>query len=228
MINQHLLVANYKANLTIREMEEWLKRATPKLNYIKEVAIALCPNFINLPLTSEKLRGTNLFVGAQDVSQFRHGAYTGEITVEMLKGLVRYCIVGHSERKKYFGENNHLIAQKVKLLQEYKIKPIVCLENSREAEELSDLIKSREIVIAYEPTFAIGTGEPETPTNAQKMAVSIKHYFGEATPVIYGGSVTPDNIASFLDQKDIHGILVGGSSLNPEEFVALVHQVAGI
>lgn len=225
MTDRPLLIANWKANLGLREVEEWLKRATPKLNYLNEVSIVLCPNFISLPFVAEKLIGTNLFVGAQNISQFTHGAYTGEVTVEMLKGLVRYCIVGHSERRKYFSEDNHLIAKKVKLLEEYKIKPIICLENSVDAEELSDLVKSREIVVAYEPTFAIGSGVAETPVNAQKMAQTIKHYFGEGTPVIYGGSVTNDNINSFLEQKDIQGSLVGGASLNPEDFVSLIHTV---
>lgn len=220
-----LIAANFKANFTLQETSVWLKRALPKLAHLKEIDIAICPNFIGLSLVSESVKDTNLFVGAQNVSQFTHGKYTGEVTVEMISGLVRYCIVGHSERRRYFNENSHLIAQKVTLLESHKIKPIVCVENADEASELSDLIKSRDLVIAYEPTFAIGTGHPDTPQNAQNAAIRIKQYFGEGTPVLYGGSVTAEDVKPFLSISELAGFLVGGESLNPEDFVRLVSEV---
>lgn len=225
MLPRKLIVANFKANFTLKETSEWLRRALPKLAYIKEADIVLCPNFIGLSLVADAVRDSNLFVGAQNVSQFTHGKYTGEVTVEMISGLVRYCIVGHSERRQYFNETNPLIAKKVTLLEQFKIKPIVCVENVKEAEELSDLIKTRELVVAYEPTFAIGTGKPDTPQDATKVATQIKHYFGEGTPVLYGGSVSTEAVGSFLESPQLAGFLVGGESLNPEDFGRLVHEV---
>ena len=222
-----LIVANWKANLTLKEAETWLDRAVPHLKTLAKVEVVICPSYLTLTVGAEKIKNTNLFLGSQDVSQFPHGKYTGEVPSELLNGLVRFAIVGHSERRRYFSETNPTVAQKVKRLEEYKIKPIVCVESENQAEELSDLIKTRDLVIAYEPTFAIGTGTPDTPQNAASMAAKIKHFFGLGTKVLYGGSVTEENISQFLDQSSIGGALVGGASLNPEDFVALVRKAEG-
>lgn len=217
-----IIVANFKANLNLKEAQVWFERAVPHLKAETKVEVVICPTFLSLEMGSEAITGTHLHLGAQSVSTFPHGKYTGEVSADLLRGVVRFAIVGHSERRKYFGEDNHLISEKVRRLEENNIKPIVCVENTEDASQLSDLIKTRDLVVAYEPTFAIGTGTPDTPENAQKVAESIKLYFGENTPVLYGGSVTQDNIKSFLDQKSLGGALVGGASLNPEDFVALV------
>ncbi len=221
-----IIVANFKANLNLKESAMWFSRAVPHLKAETHVEIVVCPTFLSLETASSALVGTQLYLGAQSVSPFPHGKYTGEVPADLLRGVVRFAIVGHSERRKYFGEDNHLVAEKVKRLEENKIKPIVCVENTDDASELSNLLKTRDLIVAYEPTFAIGTGTPDTPENAQKVAEGIKLYFGENTPVLYGGSVTAENIQTFLAQKSIGGALVGGASLNPEDFVALVRAAS--
>jgi triosephosphate isomerase len=222
-----LIIANWKANLTLKEAEHWLTRAVPHLKALAKTEVVICPSFITLPLASEQIKDTHLYLGSQNVSQFPHGKYTGEVPVELLQGLVRYALVGHSERRKYFEESNQIIAQKVSRLVEYRIKPVVCVENEKDITELSDLIKTRDLVVAYEPTFAIGTGTPDTPENAQKVAQTIRLHFSEAVTVLYGGSVTEENIENYLKQPDIGGSLVGGASLNPEDFVALTRKIEG-
>lgn len=223
-----LIIANWKANLTTQEVDHWLARAIPHLKSVTRVEVVICPSYLGVLQVKAALKGTDLQVGSQNVSQFPHGKYTGEVPVELLSGLVRFGIVGHSERRKYFEETNQIIAEKVKKLAEYHIKPIVCVENIKDVEELSDLIKTRDLVIAYEPTFAIGSGTPDTPEHAGKMAQKIKLNFGEGVKVIYGGSATADNIEGFLRQTGIEGSLVGTDSLNPEDFVALVSQAEGL
>lgn len=223
-----LVIANWKANLTTKEASEWLRQGQKLLEEVEKVTIVICPTFVTLPQVASSLKETSLFVGAQNVSPFPHGKYTGEVPVEILDGLVRYCLVGHSERRAYFGETNQLISTKVKLLESYRIKPVVCVENIQQAEELSDQIKTRDLVVAYEPTFAIGTGTPDTPKNAGAVAEKIKHFFGSGTPVLYGGSVTPDNALSFAQVEVLNGTLVGGSSLNPHHFVEIVKAYSKI
>lgn len=217
-----ILIANWKANFTNRQVQEWLGQAQTHLEPVKNATIILCPPHTALTLVHELITDSTLHLGAQNVSSFPHGKYTGEVTVEMLSGIVRYCLVGHSERRKYFSETSDLIARKIALLEAYKIKPVVCVENVTQAEELSDLVKTRELIVSYEPTFAIGTGTADTPDNAFRVAEGIKKYFGQAVPILYGGSVTAQNVSTFLKEAVVEGVLVGGESLDPHRFVQLV------
>src|SRR3990167_6370119 len=124
-----LVVANWKATKTIKETIEWIKKAKPALEEVDWADTIICPPFTSLPIAASLFEGTNIKVGAQDISKFKKGAYTGEVTVEMIDGLVSHAIVGHSERRKYFGETDADVFEKVKLLLEYGITPVLCISD---------------------------------------------------------------------------------------------------
>jgi triosephosphate isomerase len=220
-----IVVGNWKANLTAKEAETWWDRFQDQVTGV-EATVVVCPTFPLIGKLHDLIKGSNFHLGAQTVSAFTHGPYTGEVPVEVLSGLVQYCLIGHSERRKFFQEDNHLIGQKAKLLLEHKIKPIICVENKEDVMELAHLVGGEHLIVAYEPTFAIGTGHPATPIQATQMAEVIKKHFGDSTLVLYGGSVTPEDILDYGKTDLIDGFLVGGASLNPEEFASLIHKVS--
>ena len=244
-----IIAGNWKLNKTSREaivLVEELKREVADL---EGVDMVVCPPFTALESVSEALIETNIAVGAQNVYWADSGAFTGEISAPMLKDFgVQYVIVGHSERRQYFGETNETVNKRLRAALAHGLTPIVCVgENlaEREAGKTFAVIQTQvqgslagltfdemnKIVVAYEPVWAIGTGKTATPSMAQEVHAFIRgllaKIFGPDTAqsvrIQYGGSVTPENIAALISQPDIDGALVGGASLKAASFAAIVN-----
>ncbi len=227
-------VANFKANKTISEAEDWAKQVKTSLENSQD-QIIVCPNFVCLEAIKTALAGSSIKVGSQDVSAFPVGAYTGEVSAQILASSVEYSIVGHSERKKYFGETEEMISKKVANLIESGITPILCVADLNQlGSYLNDYSAIKEgkekIIFVYEPPSAISGGGDFHPENAQTAAKIISEFktqIGLETKVLYGGSVNSGMLASFLAKEVINGFLIGKASLDPQEFVKLVSQASG-
>ena len=240
----------------------WKMNTTPESSYIlgyditrlvsaKGIGdIVICPPHISLDRVAQAVSGSGIRIGAQDVHPESSGAFTGEVSAPMLAELVEFVIVGHSERRTLFAESNEFIAGKVTASIEAGLKPILCVGESLEdrragrAESmvssqllacLADVTDVSRLLVAYEPVWAIGTGEAATPQIAQDMMNSIRSAlrsrFGDAAdsvPCLYGGSVNDDNVQSFVRQPDIDGALVGGASLDAESFAAIVTRASEV
>jgi len=235
-------------NLTPAQGVEFVKEFVPAVANAK-CQIVLAPTFLALPGVAAALAGSNVSVSAQNVSQYDNGAYTGEISTAMLNDLaVEYVILGHSERRQLFGETNAIINAKIKKALAAGLKPIFCIGETLEErdggqleavlgsqiiEGLKDLGSAElaQIVIAYEPVWAIGTGRTASAEQAQEAhafcrKVLADNFGGEAAAAMriqYGGSVKPENAEELLGQPDIDGALVGGASLQPASFAAIVN-----
>jgi triosephosphate isomerase (TIM) len=222
-----LIVANWKLNpLTVREAE----KLAEQINQVSPYEVVLCPPLAFLGSVKY------LHFGAQDVSPQIKGAYTGQISASHLASLgIRYCIVGHSERRN-MGERDELINHKVQALLHYKITPILCVgygtSVSQDELEVTDVLGSqltsdlqdvdpKKVIVAYEPVWAIGSGKPATPEHADQIALYISTKFGVKS-VLYGGSVNSTNSQNFLAQHHIGGLLVGGASLLPDDFNKII------
>lgn len=207
------IVANWKSNKTILQAKEWLE----EISNIENKEIIICPSFILLPLIRSSIIEHQLpfKVGAQDISAFDEGSYTGEVNGSQIKEFADYVIIGHSERRQYFSETDEIIFKKVEMAKKYNLTPIFCVQN-----ENTPIPKDLEIV-AYEPVFAIGTGNPDTPENAQKIAEIIKEK-NNVKYVLYGGSVTSHNVHAFTSIESVDGILVGKASLDAKEFGEII------
>lgn len=208
------------------------------------VEVVLAPPFPFLAATVDQVRGTRMVVAAQNCHEADHGAYTGEVSVPMLKSIgVGACIVGHSERRQYFGETDAIIARKIDALLTHGLTPIFCcgeVKAEREAGRHEQVVTTQldgalghlsteqllRVVIAYEPVWAIGTGLTATPQQAQDMHAHIRAWLQQrdaaAVPVLYGGSCKPDNAAGLFTLPDINGGLIGGAALDAGSFVELV------
>lgn len=206
------IIANWKSNKTIAQARDWLGQITNTSNK----KIIVCPSFT--ALSQVKLLITNyqlpIKLGAQDISQYEKGEYTGAVNGQQLKELVDYVIVGHSERRQYFGDNGEVLIRKVDMAKKYNLTPIFCIQN-KEA-DIPEGVK----IVAYEPTIAIGTGFPDTPEDADGIASEIKK--GRDLVVLYGGSVTSLNVKNFTKMPNLDGVLVGGASLDAEEFAKII------
>lgn len=214
-----LVVGNWKSNKTVHEAMEWVEkfRVASSESREKNVEIVVCPPFTLLTVMKEEIKklGLPIALGAQDVSPYPLGAYTGEIAAVQIKELADWVIIGHSERRKHFGETDALLARKVHEARDAGLKVIFCVPD--EKTPVPDDVDA----VAYEPVWAIGTGNAEDPTAANSIIDAIKRKF--SIPMgIYGGSVTPDNIASFVSQSAIDGVLPGGASLKPDTFASLI------
>jgi len=220
-----LIVANWKENFTVNEVRVWIDALNKELGSKRQgVEIVVCPSFILIPVLHPQLSTLNpeLLLGAQDVSKFEEGQYTGEVSAKMLKSFVKYVIVGHSERRKYFNETDEDIKLKIEQCLKHGLTPIVCVSTIQELSSLSSEPSSGQLpIVAYEPLSAVGTGTPDTPENAQKFAEKIKTEVGKNVRVLYGGSVNSENVKSFVSQSDIDGVLVGQASLDAQEFARL-------
>jgi triosephosphate isomerase len=241
-MRRKLIAGNWKmhgSHQTNAELLEGILGAGPFT-----VDVAVCVPFPYLSEVAVRLAGTPVRWGAQDCSAHEQGAYTGEVSATMLKEFsCRYAIVGHSERRTYHGESDQLVADKAKAVLGRGITPIVCVGETlaeREAGQTEAVVKRQlsavihtlthccsEIVVAYEPVWAIGTGRTATPEQAQAVHALVRAQLHAATPhsadmtLLYGGSVKPDNAAALFVQPDIDGALVGGASLKAAEFVAI-------
>ncbi len=240
-----LIAGNWKMNGN-RELIQPMVDALRSLSTTAHMVI--CPPFPLLGVSADALQESPVMLGAQNVHEEVSGAYTGEVAVSMLKECgVSYCIVGHSERRQYFQEDNALIHKKIKRLLQSAIHPIYCVGETlqeREAGEQEAIVSSqittglsdialddlRRCVIAYEPVWAIGTGHTATPEQANDMHRHIRGLISalasadvaEQMQILYGGSVKPNNAKELLAMSDIDGALVGGASLKPEDFAAIV------
>ncbi len=246
-----LLLGNWKMNHTIAEAKEFALsvKDIKELSKTKGIQIGVCPSYLALETLKKKARG--IIVGAQDVSAFDHGAYTGQISIPMLKEIgVDWAIVGHSERRAYNGETSEGCNAKIKALIKAEMTAVYCVGESAQVYDegktddfvgeqirtgLKDLTKDdlKYVVIAYEPIWAIGTGKTATPEIAEKVIADIrsvvKDMFGKGAAnkvrILYGGSVKPANVHAICQQPDIDGALVGGASLTAESFKELVQNL---
>lgn len=229
------IIANWKSNKTIEEAEKWLHDFSEKLTLespdLSNKEIIVCPSFTAIEHSRYCLANLNLpiKIGAQNISKFREGAYTGEVMVGMLRGIVNYCIVGHSERRKYFGETDDDVIKKIKLLLEYRITPILCISDLSQLEAYVSrgkqiIERAEKIIFVYEPPSAISGGgeyKPDSPEDANSNVGKIKERIGEIK-ILYGGSVNSENASSFFSQPNIDGALVGQASLDPVEFLQVI------
>ena len=229
------LIANWKSNKTIEDTEKWLHDFSEKVKIeplnLDNKEIIVCPSFTVLEHANYCAKNLNLSIkiGAQNISKFREGAYTGEVSAEMLESLVVYCIVGHSERRKYFGETDDDVIEKIKFLLGYKITPVPWITNLSQLESYVNrgkqiIERAEEIIFVYEPPDAISGGgkyKPDSPEDANLNTGKIKERIGE-TKILYGGSVNSDNVSSFFSQPNIDGALVGQASLDPLEFLRII------
>lgn len=214
-------VANWKSHKTENEAKVFLDRFSEK-TFSPNKKIILCPPTTLLGFVKKYIEEKNMFsleVGAQNISEFSEGPYTGEENARQISDFASYVIIGHSERRKLFGENDETIIKKAKVSLGAGLIPIICVEN-----DLFPLraLRSEILMVAYEPISAIGSGKPDDPKNASNMASKIKE-IGKFR-VLYGGSVNPGNVSSFTRADEIDGVFVGGGSLSPEEFSAIVEN----
>jgi len=225
-----LIVANWKMNpQNLQGAKLLFDSVANGIKNLKNVEIVICPPFLYiLNLKSQIL---NLKLGAQDCFWEEKGAFTGEVSPKMLKdlGWCDYVILGHSERRKYLKETDEMINKKIKAALKSDLTPILCIENiSQLKKRTKDLLRKeqKKLIIAYEPVFAIGTGKPCTPEKAKEMKTAIKKIIDKDIPIIYGGSVNSQNVTDYIKMAGFQGLLVGGASLNPAEFIKVVKNVA--
>ena len=216
------ILGNWKANKTLAEAQIWVKEFGQKLISLPEnIKLIICPAFHHLYLFN--LLPAYVALGVQDLSAFPSGSYTGEISAPMLKGLVKYALIGHSERRKNFAESNETIAKKVELALKEEILPIVCVSQTEEVKSLETLVPQikQTGMLLYEPLFAIGSGLADSPENANQKAKEFQTIIPQI-PILYGGSVTSENVAGFIKQEHLAGVGVGGASLSAETFYNLI------
>lgn len=227
------VIGNWKSNQNITESLVWLDGLSAlRPKFSRDVSVILCLPFTDIAAFNKKLSDLNLPVttGSQNVSHLPPGKHTGEITANMLSELVSYCIVGHSERRHDFNETSEMVAQKTKLLLENTITPIVCLDLPYLDEQIKALfhldIDVSRCFFVYEPVSAIGTGKPVDPVAANHVAGQVAFLTDNQAPILYGGSVSPDNAASFVNQSKISGVLVGTDSLEPTLFAGIISSLS--
>lgn len=248
-----IIAGNWKMNKTASEARKLIDELKPKVAGFNSVDVVVCPTFTSLAVAVEAVKGSNIKVGAQNVHWEESGAFTGEISAQMLKEAgVEYVIIGHSERRQYFGETDETVNKRLKAALKAGLKPIVCIGELLEEREagkteavLTKQIKEgfagissddmKKTVIAYEPVWAIGTGKTATPEMAEDahryIRKELSGMFGsdtaEAVRIQYGGSMKPDNSAALAAQPDIDGGLIGGASLKADSFAELIKNAIG-
>jgi triosephosphate isomerase len=248
MARRPMMAANWKMNKTIREAEQYTAALLPRAADAEGVDVAVFVPFTCLHEVGRMAEDTPVMAGAQNFYYEDSGAFTGEVSVPMLQDAgARAAIVGHSERREIFGEDDEMVARKTARAVEAGLLPIVCVgetKEERDAGEMWDKVSGQvrrvmeeldepdgaSLVFAYEPIWAIGTGETATPEDAQDAIGQIRDLlrelggedFAGAVRILYGGSVKPDNVAEIMSQEDVDGALVGGASLEVESFMQLV------
>ena len=245
-----LLLANWKMHGTLAEAVPLASQVRDGVRGIEGVEVALCPPFTALGVVAKLLRSSSVFLGAQDCHWETRGPFTGEVSPGMLAEVgCRYVLVGHSERRQFFGETNERCLRKVRAALQHGLTPVLCVGESfdqREHGETWEVVESQlqeglqgiegPVVIAYEPIWAVGTGVNATPAQAVEVHGRIRRWLGEvwgkegaaATRIIYGGSIKPENFGALIGEEEIDGGLVGGASLDAGSFVRLVELAARI
>jgi triosephosphate isomerase len=245
-----MIAGNWKMNTTIDEAIELVKEMLPELDRIGNVDKVICPPFVSLAAVKEQLKGSTIQLGAQNLYFEEKGAYTGEISPLMLAELCEFVIVGHSERRQHFNETIEVVDKKVQAALKVGLKPILCIGETLSENEAgkTEEILTRQLslsarkyylgglILAYEPIWAIGTGRAASGEQANQTIGFIREHISnqygkeiaQAVPILYGGSVTADNIAEFVKQPEIDGALVGGASLKANEFLGIVRQTSEI
>jgi len=226
------IIGNWKSNQSLTQSLIWLDDLAtlkPKFNELKKTI--LCLPFTDIAAFNQRLSELDLPIvtASQNVSHLPPGKHTGEINAMMLSELVSYCLVGHSERRKEFAETSSMVAEKCHLLLENAITPIICLDTPYLDEQIKELfqhdIEVSRCLFVFEPHSSIGTGNPLSPIEANHIAHQISFLVDYQAPVLYGGSVSPDIVTSYLDEPDISGVLVGTDSLNPSLFSEIINLV---
>jgi triosephosphate isomerase len=242
-----LIAGNWKMHKTIAEAESYIQRFLPRLSGLEGVDVSLCVPFTALTAMVDSVRGSRVEIYAQNMHEAEKGAFTGEISAPMLTELdIDGVVLGHSERRQNYGETDRALSRKVACALAAGLKPILCVgetEQERENDETVRKLRHQvregldrvpldrvgEVVIAYEPIWAIGTGVVATPDQVQEAVGFVRALVGDRSPeaadrvrILYGGSVYPSNAAGLLALDDVDGALVGGGSLDPESFAAIV------
>ena len=244
-----IVAGNWKMNTTLDEAVALASEVAAGAPDSNNLEIILCPPFIPLAAVRQAVSGSPVMVGAQNMYFESAGAFTGEVSPEMLRSLCQFVILGHSERRQLFGETDETVNRKVHAALAAGLKPIVCVGETlaqREAGQAADVVEGQvlagvadvhditDVVLAYEPIWAIGTGRAATPEIAEEIMGgpihdALRDLFGDAAdsvPLLYGGSVNPGNAAAFAAQPSIHGALVGGASLQADQFLQVAAAVA--
>ncbi len=247
-MRKKIVAGNWKMNKTASEAAALIDEIKKEVADVTKVDVVVCPPFTNLQVAAAACAGSNVKLGAQNVHWEASGAYTGEISAAMLKGLgVEYVIIGHSERRQYFGETDETVNARTRAALVAGLIPIVCVGETlaeRDAGNMEAVVTRQikaglkdlgddlaKVVIAYEPVWAIGTGRTATPAQAQEAHALIRRTLAEeiadgdtanAIRIQYGGSMKPENAAELMGQPDIDGGLIGGASLKAESFAAIV------
>ncbi len=244
-----IVAGNWKMNTTLAEAVSLASALREPLDAVEGVVKVVCPPFVSLAAVRDALAGSSTAVGAQNVHFEERGAFTGEVSPAMLADLCTYVILGHSERRQIFWETDEVVNRKVRAALEAGLRPILCVgEGLEEREEgyAESVVTSQlrgalrrvdsiaTLAVAYEPIWAIGTGMAATGEAAEAIMVAIRatlaELYGEAaareTPLLYGGSVTPDNVSEFSSQPNVNGALVGGASLDAGRFAEIARQSA--
>jgi triosephosphate isomerase len=248
MARKFLIAGNWKMNKTASEAVDLIDEIKSSIAGQTSVQVCLCPPFTALSKASESVEQSEVLLGAQDMNAAQSGAYTGEISAEMLRDLyVTFVILGHSERRQLFGETNQIINKKIHAAIENNLKPIYCIGETleeRESGKTLDVVRTQvreglenfpshsieNLVLAYEPIWAIGTGKTATDAMAQEVHADIRkvlsEMFGESAAdtirILYGGSMKAGNAAGLLAQEDVDGGLIGGASLTARAFVGII------
>ncbi len=249
MSRKAIIAANWKMNMTPTEARTFLDAFLPKFPEATGVDIVIAPSFLTMPMAAAQIvPNAAVDISAQNMSAEASGAYTGEVSAAMLKEVgTKYVILGHSERRSLYGEDDAIINKKVLAALENGFSPILCIGETleeREGGKLEDVLRGQvqgslagvsaeqmaNVVIAYEPVWAIGTGVTASPEQAQEAHAFVRSLLQEqydeavagATRIQYGGSAKPGNAAELISQADIDGFLVGGASLDPESFAAII------
>lgn len=247
-MRRRIIVANWKMNGDSFMVDEWLQILADELPEFVDFQIVVCPPMVYLDFMDDLIDDLEIEVqlGAQNVSEYSDGAYTGEVSATMIREFdCDYVIVGHSERRRLYGETNKVVAKKAKMVLENYMKPIACVGETleeRESGQTRTIVEQQleaiihevndseinDIMFAYEPVWAIGTGRNATPEQAQEVHGWIRQYLAqvdadtaEQVRIVYGGSVNPDNAKVIFEQPDVDGGLVGGASLDAEKFLEI-------
>jgi len=246
-----MIAGNWKMNTTVSEAIKLVNEMHPGLDEITNVDKVICLPFVSLAAVKELIKGSSIKLGAQNLHFEERGAYTGEISPLMLAELCEFVIIGHSERRQYFNETGGIVNKKIRAALRTGLKPILCIgerleenESGRTEEVVTEQLRSSltginypsSLLIAYEPVWAIGTGKAATGKQANETIGFIRHNiaklyskeFAQDVRILYGGSVTAQNTAEFINQLEIDGALVGGASLKANEFLSIVRQTSVI